>query len=63
MDPNAALEQIRDLLKDLDTADPNKVSQEWISGTAEELCWLIDSLDCWLTKGGSLPTAWKGQDK
>lgn len=52
MDPNATLDEIRDILK-------NQRARE----SAERLRELIESLDQWLSKGGFLPEAWekKGQ--
>ncbi len=57
MDPNANLDEIRDLVRDLsdlgiddDDIDMNALSQ---------LLALIGALDEWLSGGGFLPRAWQ----
>lgn len=49
MDPNAALEQIRRLVRDQLTA---------CDGDGYELAEAFDGLDGWLSKGGFPPDAW-----
>ena len=50
MDPNACLNEIRDLTgRRYDTLGPDE---------AARLAELLDALDAWLTRGGCLPTAW-----
>lgn len=61
MDPNAALEGIRERVNAL-TADTDMggvlTASEFIE-TALELAHLANSLDEWLSKGGFLPDEWR----
>jgi hypothetical protein len=57
MDPNVTLLLLRLLIVDMQAAtddgrgiDPDDV---------EEMVELVDSLDCWISIGGFLPTAWE----
>lgn len=55
MDPNETLKEMRRLSNLIDQTE-----DEWLRGQyAEELCWAVDSMDEWLSKGGFLPTAWE----
>lgn len=56
MDPNAALAEIRDLTDALQHDPPTDASD------AARLAELIAGLDAWLSRGGSLPDAWKKPD-
>lgn len=53
MDPNANLQEIREILKERNDND--------LFGAfdAERLADLIEALDGWLVKGGALPKAWR----
>jgi hypothetical protein len=54
MDPNAALKEIREIVKDPDSnLDSGRV------GTLSRLIDLIDGLDGWISKGGFLPRDWQ----
>lgn len=55
MDPNAALEKIRDLLH-TSTAYSERGLNWWESA---ELIEQVESLDEWLSRGGFLPEAWQ----
>lgn len=50
MDPDAALAEIRKLIK---------LHEEDARGDYARLLELIDSLDAWLAEGGFLPERWK----
>jgi hypothetical protein len=56
MDPNKALEKIRELIREVynDKRDFHTVPE-----AAIELADTINSLDAWLISGGFLPDAWK----
>lgn len=53
MDPDAALAEIRTVVRNVDTVPP-----EAAPGVLSELCDRIDGLDQWLTGGGFLPDPW-----
>lgn len=50
MDPDACLEEIRDLV--------GKGHIEDLREDFERLCELVEALDDWVSKGGRLPKAW-----
>lgn len=56
MDPNAALAEIREIVKN--THDARYVTFEKIEHELERLVDLIDGLDNWLSKGGFKPRDW-----
>jgi hypothetical protein len=60
MDPDVALEMIRQLANDLDVAltagDPPAI----IAAETAELVEHVQNLDEWLSTGGFLPFAWQG---
>ncbi len=65
MDPNAALERIRELIESLTRAadsseDPG---ERWfaIRGELSELVDTWNGLDGWLSKGGFPPRPWSGK--
>jgi len=49
MDPDACLEEIRDVVAKINDGVP---------GLATALAELVDALDEWLSKGGFLPKGW-----
>lgn len=57
MDPNTALDEIRDLYEQIidDRANANDVADDDV----DRLVDLIDALDEWITNGGFLPDDWK----
>jgi hypothetical protein len=56
MDPNATLQQIRQLTAGL--LNPKaKLKNGW-AADARELAELVDALDQWLSSGGFLPSSW-----
>lgn len=55
MDPEQALANAREAVKDLDNA--TSISQE--SDAAERLATAFRALDEWLSKGGFLPSDWE----
>lgn len=67
MDPNAALERIREITRgynDPDSEDFNAVpGVDDLVDYAQQLTELVDGLDEWLTKGGFVPEAWEEQRK
>jgi hypothetical protein len=54
MDPNAALELIRRLVKESDTCTDNQAPH-----LLEQLAVAVDGLDEWLSRGGFLPDPWQ----
>lgn len=58
MDPNAALERIRDLRQQFDAAERDGLNTTALY-LAQELSETIEGLDAWLTRGGFLPDDWK----
>ena len=60
MDPNATLEQIRDLYTNLvDLLDEEyAVGRGKFGDDAIRLAELVEALDEWLSNGGFLPKAW-----
>lgn len=52
MDPNAALERLRELAKRIHEAD------EDLFDLADEMACTFDGLDEWLCRGGVFPKAW-----
>lgn len=54
MDPNAALERLRELV--VATADENNNAVK--VHLADEMAELFEALDYWLTRGGFLPSQW-----
>lgn len=52
MDPDTCLKKLRDAitLLDHDPADPVKV---------DAVVELFEALDCWISRGGFLPSAWR----
>ena len=59
MDPNAALEKIRALVKDLFSDSPTPHDTADTVGWAIELAEAVEALDAWLSQGNSLPESWK----
>lgn len=55
MDPDQALENIRELAH---TVQGPSLSHETVSSLAFELGLAIEVLDAWLTQGGYLPQPW-----
>lgn len=55
MDPDAAVEALRRLSKDLETVE----DAGHRSAIAEEMATVWDGLDEWITRGGFLPSAWR----
>lgn len=51
MDPNAALREIRELVRD--------PAYEHVLVDHKRLCELVQGLDDWLTTGGFLPKDWR----
>lgn len=59
MDPNEALERLRRAVAEL------KTEAQWrheaaLGDVVTEMVEKFEALDEWLSKGGFLPTAWKG---
>lgn len=62
MDPNTALQRIRELTAAINQQHWTALSRD-PGGTvtmAAELAELVEGLDEWLSRGGYPPTAWKG---
>lgn len=57
MDPNAALERIRELLVELDQLSVTR-HEPGGEPPADELRELVSGLDDWLVQGGFLPAEW-----
>ncbi len=55
MDPNENLAEQRRLSAQIDKSE----DQDELVDLGEQLCWLVDAMDGWLSKGGALPEAWK----
>lgn len=53
MDPNAALQNIREMVS-ATLANADESTSEWLL----ELCESVDALDEWISNGGFLPAAW-----
>ena len=51
MYPNAALDEIRKLVKSINSKDPD--DEVW------RLAEVVEGLDVWLSMGGALPVAWQ----
>lgn len=66
MDPNAALEQIRELIDEIrwathpapDTESTARERNKTIRDALDPLVEHWDALDAWITRGGFLPSAW-----
>ena len=58
MDPNAALKEIREIVKNADKPNPLKGIYEE-HAEFSRLIDLIDGLDGWISKGGFLPRDWQ----
>lgn len=62
MDPNACLEELRQLAAETnwerDKPELHAMDKETPRARAERMAELVESLDGWLSKGGFLPTAW-----
>ena len=56
MDPNEALRQIREAIRDLDEASRGHGD---LLESAMRVADLVSGLDHWLSKGGFLPEAWQ----
>ena len=55
MDPNAALERMRRLVKAFDAAE-----NDWVAAqVSSELIDMVVGLDDWMSRGGYLPADWK----
>lgn len=54
MDPNAALEQLREAIAD--AANPDQYTDREVA--IEQIAEFFEALDNWLTNGGFLPGAW-----
>lgn len=54
MDPDAALEILRDLIRRAEKGDDD---------TAREMAYHFDMLDSWLSKGGFAPKAWRRRSR
>lgn len=54
MDPNAALEQLREAIAD--AANPDQYTDREVA--IEQVAEYFEALDGWLTQGGFLPAAW-----
>jgi hypothetical protein len=61
MDPNAALKEIREIIKEAD--DCLNSEEELVAFNFSRLVDLIDGLDGWISKGGFLPDDWTGKEK
>lgn len=57
MDPNAALQEIRELLADVFATDP-AANERW-QDAALDLAQHVTNLDTWISGGGFLPTEWQ----
>jgi hypothetical protein len=54
MDPNAALERLRELIAINVRAETDSFKSE----LADDICEVLEGLDQWLSRGGFLPKAW-----
>ena len=64
MDPNEALKETRDALKRLIATldvEPIQHSSLGLRICANNLAMAVEGLDEWLTRGGALPSDWKGE--
>ena len=55
MDPNATLEQLRQLA--VQVLNPDR-EDALVDEAAEEMAELVRALDDWISRGGFLPAAW-----
>jgi len=65
MDPNAALRDLRDLVKDIfadNLLDFDREDYE-LAGKLQDIAERFDAIDHWLTCGGFLPKDWERQEK
>lgn len=60
MDPNAYLEEIRQLVNQQRDADVAENSL--CASSVDRLAELVHALDEWIAKGGFLPDAWKHKE-
>ena len=58
MDPDAALEQIRECLAEYRTAE-DRDDPEAVTEALARLAEITEGLDAWISKGGFLPRAWR----
>lgn len=59
MDPNAALERIRELVKLLLNEGETPPNSSEIADAGAELAQVFNGIDAWLSQGNSLPESWK----
>jgi hypothetical protein len=60
MDPNAALDELRELARQLRDPQPEQVLDDLED--VGRMVELFEGLDTWLLKGGFLPDAWGRSD-
>ena len=61
MDPEAALNELLDLIAPL--LDPSDTSPAPEPATISRIAELVDALDGWLLIGGHLPRRWAGRER
>lgn len=60
MDPNACLEEIRELVSDIFADDKSNIDS---LRRGDRLAELVEALDGWLSKGGFLPADWTTKER
>ena len=63
MDPEAALEKIRALVREIQKLEDDEADDEEFAGPASELAEAFDGLDQWMSKGGFPPGEWSDPEE